>query len=299
MDVSIVIVNYNVKEYIISCIESIYKHSNSNITFEIVVVDNNSIDDSLSALKKFVPKVNIIKNDYNAGYSIAANQGVKSCKGKYVFLLNPDSLLIEDSLSKLANIAKKQDNIGVIGPKLIYENGLPQQSYWRSPSFLNTVSSLVYLDFFNFKKNYKYIQIDKINKVDTVSGCALFIKKEVFERLDGFDENLFWMEDIDFCIRLRQAGYFTYFFNETEIIHFKGKSSKSNYKTAISNQLISKVKFFKKHHSRSKALAILFLIMFTSFIKSITFAFLSPFSAKYKSKMFAYIFTMRSLFGAR
>ncbi len=296
MDVSIVIVNYNVKEYIISCIESIYKHSNSNIAFEIVVVDNNSFDDSLSALRRFFPKINIIKNNYNAGYSVAANQGVKSSKGEYIFLLNPDTLLVEDSLSKLVAIAKKQDNMGVIGPKLIYRNGEPQQSFWRRPSLLNTISSLIHLDFFNFIKNYKYKQIKEIGRVETVSGCAFFLKKEVFERLGGLDENLFWMEDIDFCMRLRQSGYFTYFFHETEIIHFKGKSSQTDYKTAISNQLISKVKFFKKHHSKSKAVIILLLIIFISLIKSIMLVFISPFSSKYKRKMFAYIFTLRSLF---
>ena len=293
MDVSIVIVNYNVREYIISCIESIYKHSNSNISFEIVVVDNDSNDDSLIALKKVNPKIKIIENNFNFGFSVAVNQGVKICKGEYIFLLNPDTLFIDDVLSKLIKLTNKLPNFGVIGPKLVSKKGEYQQSFWREPTLISTLLSIAHLDSFNFKKNYTNVKFDNIIQVDTVSGGGMFLKKEVFNHVNGLDENLFWMEDIDLCIRLKRRGYLTYYFTETEIVHFIGKSAKTNYKTSISNQLLSKIKFFNKHHSRWSAKIIFFSILFILLIKMPLFLFFSLFHSTYRKKFVAYLYTLR------
>ena len=120
MNISIVIVSYNVKEYIISCIESIYKHSKARLSFEIIVVDNNSEDGSQLELKKRFSKILLIENDYNAGFSVAVNQGVKKCKGKYIFLLNPDTLFLEDTLHKLFQKNEKNEKIGAIGPESLF-----------------------------------------------------------------------------------------------------------------------------------------------------------------------------------
>ena len=114
MDISIVIVSYNVKEYIISCIHSIYKHSQSNYNFEIVVVDNNSKDGSAERIKKEFPKVTLIENNHNAGFSRAVNQGSSISQGKFLLILNPDTLFVDDCLSKILVEAKIQKKIGAI-----------------------------------------------------------------------------------------------------------------------------------------------------------------------------------------
>ncbi len=296
MDISIVIVSYNIKEYIISCIESIYKHSKSNYNFEIVIVDNNSKDGTINSLINDFPKISLIKNKYNAGFSVAANQGVKICQGEYILILNPDTLFVEDTLGKLINVAKNQKKLGAIGPALINHNGVFQQSVWRNPSIINTLLSIFHLDLLNYKKNYKDKKFINISSVETISGAALFLKREIFNKLNGFNEKLFWMEDIDFCFRINHMGYKTYYLPSAKIIHYSGKSAEKNYKVAISNQLLSKVKFFRIHHSKLSASIILFSILFLSLIKSILIFFISPFSKLYRKKMIAYLYTIRSAF---
>ena len=152
--VSIIIVNYKVKEFIIPCIESIYENQPKNYLFEIIIVDNNSRDGSIEIINKKFPYVITIENKKNVGFSPAVNQGAKKAKGKFLFLLNPDTLLIEDSLSKLISFAKKQNNLGVIGPCLVNKSGEIQQSFWRKPTLFNTILSLYHLDHLNNKKNY-------------------------------------------------------------------------------------------------------------------------------------------------
>tara|TARA_Y100000741_G_scaffold362045_1_gene347096 strand:- start:3621 stop:4517 length:897 start_codon:yes stop_codon:yes gene_type:complete len=293
MDISIVIVNYNVKEYIISCIQSIYKHSKSSINFEIIVVDNNSRDDSVSKLKKEFPKINLIENDFNYGFSLAANQGAKICTGEFLLILNPDTLFVEDSLNKLYEYAKNKNKLGAIGPAIISEDGSFQQSFWRDPSIINTFFSITHLDYFNFKKNYKNRKISNPTKVDTISGGVFFLKRKVFRKLGGFNGDLFWMEDIDFCVRLRRLGYSVNYFPLTKIIHFIGKSVETNYQVAITNQLISKIKYFKIHHSRLSSGIISFLILFVCLVKLSILTILIPFSSLYRKKFVAYLYTFR------
>ncbi len=295
MDISIVIVSYNVKEYIISCIDSIYKHSKSNYSFEIVIVDNNSKDDTLDSLNKNFPKISLIKNKYNAGFSPAVNQGVKKSRGKYILILNPDTLFVEDLLEKLIDKAKNQKALGAMGPAIVNDEGIVQQSYWRYPSVFNTVLSIFHLDLLNYKKNYKDKKFDKFSNVESISGAALLIPRVLFNKLKGFNENLFWMEDIDLCYRLNQMNYKIYYLHSTKLVHFSGKSAATNYKVAISNQLISKIKFFKIHHSRHSYLLILISVLFISVVKSIIMLFIAPFSTKYRKKVTAYLFTIRSI----
>ncbi len=298
MDISIVIVSYNVKEYIISCIQSIYKHSKSNYSFEIVIVDNNSHDGTTDSLIKYFPKISLIENKHNAGFSSAVNQGVKICQGKYIFILNPDTLFVEDALGKLINETKNQKELGVIGPALVNKSGALQQSYWRNPSIINTLLSIFHLDILNYKKNYKDKKFKIISNVETISGAALFLPREIFKKLNGFNEKLFWMEDVDLCFRLNQMGYKAYYFPSAKIIHYSGKSAETNYKIAISNQLLSKIKFFKIHHSKLSANIILFSVLFISLVKSALMLFISPFSLLYRKKMVAYLYTIRSVFNS-
>lgn len=294
-DISIIIVNYNVKEYIISCIESIYKHSKSEITFEIIVIDNNSSDGSANSINKEFPKINLIENKTNTGFTKAVNQAAKKSIGKYLFILNPDTLFTEDSLIKFVEAIKNQKQVGALGPRLISNDKLLQKSYWKNPSLPNTLLSLLHLDFLNFKKNYNNLRFDKITQVDTISGCAFFLKKEIFFKMNGFNEDLFWMEDIDLCKRLNKKGLRNYYLPTTTIIHYKGKSAETNFKISISNQLISKIKYFKIHHSKLSAYLLYIFIIFLSLIKLILLCLTAPFSGLSRKKFSAYLFSIRSL----
>ncbi len=295
MDISVVIVNYNVKEYIISCIQSIYKHSKSNLSFEIIVIDNNSQDGSCEKLKKEFPQISLIRNNTNAGFSVGVNQGVKVSKGKYIFILNPDTLFVEDCLSKLIKVADNYEKLGAIGPSLITETGSIQQSFWKKPSIINTILSISHLDFLNFHKNYGFKKFNSTKRVDSISGGAFLVLKKVYNKLKGFNENLFWMEDIDFCIRAKKMGFEILYSPLTKIIHLSGKSAEKNIRVVILNQLISKIKFFKYHHPKIEYFIILISILMISLIKSLIILLISPFSKLYRKKLIAYLYTVRSI----
>ena len=294
MNLSIIIVIYNVEEYIISCIQSIYKHSRSNYKFEIIVIDNNSSDDSVKKIKEQYPNVNLIENRENCGYSIAANQGGLASKGEYLLFLNPDTFFIEDSLSILIEKAKNIKEVFILGPALASIKGSIHQSYWGETSLINTIFSIYHLDFLNITKNYTFKKISEI-EVNSISGGAFFLAKKTFEDFQGFDENLFWMEDIDFCKRVKDKGHKVLYSQITKIIHYVGKSSLTNYKISVSNQLISKIKFFKKHYSSLSKNIITINILIISTVKVVLFVVLSPFSAIYRKKLFAYFYTINKI----
>ncbi len=295
MDISIVIVNYKVKEYIVTLINSIYKYSKSNIDFEIIIVDNNSNDGSVEYIKNKFDKIILIENQVNFGFSYGVNQGASIARGEFMLILNPDTLFVEDTLKSLIDISLKFKIFGAIGPKITFENGATQKSFWRFPTLLNTVLSLLRLDFLNLKKNYFKNKFKNITSVDSISGAAFFVPRELFISVDGFDENLFWMEDIDYCYRVKEKGYKVFFYPKTRIIHLKGKSSEKNFKVSISNQLISKIKYFNIHHKRLSALIIFYFVIIISIFKSMLLIPLIPFSRIYKKKFFAYLFTIRKI----
>tara|TARA_B100001750_G_C15521432_1_gene611899 strand:+ start:5029 stop:5934 length:906 start_codon:yes stop_codon:yes gene_type:complete len=294
IDISVIIVNYNVKEYIISCIESIYKNAPPKNSFEIIVVDNNSIDNSVKSIRINFPDILIIENEQNYGFSNGVNQAAKKAIGNFLFILNPDTLFVEDSLSKLISFTKKKNSIGAVGPSIVTKSGRTQQSFWRKPTLLNTILSIYHFDYLNYKKNYKYHDL-KIMNVDSVSGGALLISSKIFKSLNGFNTNLFWMEDIDLCYRAQKIGYINYFFPETKIVHFQGKSAEKNLVYATSNQLISKIKFFKIHNSIIEVYILKAAMLVLSIVKIVLLSFLSPFKSKNRKKIAGYALVIHSI----
>ena len=294
IDISVIIINYNVEEYIISCIESIYKNAPPKKSFEIIVVDNKSIDNSIENIRSNFPDILIIENNQNYGFSTGVNQAAKKAKGNFLFILNPDTLFVEDSLSKLISFTKKKDSLGAIGPSLVTESGISQQSFWRRPTLLNTILSIYHLDNLNFKKNYKYHNL-KIMIVDSVSGGAFLISSKLFKSLNGFNTNLYWMEDIDLCYRAQKNGYINYFFPETNIVHFQGKSAEKNLVYSTSNQLISKIKFFKIHNSLIEVYLLKAAMLVLSILKIVLLSFLSPFKSKNRKKIAGYALVIYSI----
>ena len=295
IDISIIIVNYNVREYIINCIQSIQYFTTKDLTFEIIVVDNASKDGSPEYFENNLPEIKLIKNSENIGFSKAINQGIDVAQGEYLFLLNPDTKLLEDSINILHSFISKQPQIGAIGPKLIGVNGHPQKSFWRLPTLLSTFLSIYHLEAFNIKKNYGHANIDKPLSVDTISGGAFFIRRNLFNSLNGFNENLFWMEDIDCCNRIKQQGFEIVYLPETSIMHFSSKSAEKNWTIAISNQLISKIKYFRLYHRPFEVFILKNVIYFLVVLKCVYFFVLSPFSQVYQKKLKAYFMTLKMM----
>ena len=294
-DVSIIIINYKVKEYIIPCIESIYKHTSKSLRYEILVIDNNSNDGSIDAIKSQFSEVKIYENTENIGFSKAVNQGAETAIGKYIFILNPDTKLIEDSISILFTFLEKNETVAVVGPAIVTESGIKQQSYWKEPTLINTILSIYHLDFLNYKKNYRNEIGDKTLLVDSISGGAFFVQKDVFQNLNGYHPNLFWMEDIDFCTKVRKLDNKIIYYPETKIIHYGGKSAEKNLHIAISNQLLSKIKYFKLHHSGIETIILTVAILFIALIKSILFLIVFPLGSNYRKKMIGYLSVIKGI----
>lgn len=291
MELSIVIVNYNVCRLVKDCIESIYKFLDC-VSFEIIVVDNNSSDGSAEEIRSNYPEVKIIQNSHNVGFSEATNQGIMGSRGNYILLLNPDTYLMDNSICSLYSFVKENIEI-VAAPRLLNPDNSLQYSTWRDKDL-----GIMFQETFRiFRSTYHQVEFKSPQKVDNVSGAAMLFPRTIIEKVGLFDGNLFWMEDFDFCYRARKAGEPVYYFPDASIVHIGGQSSGTNRNIAYANSLISKVKFYKKHHPGFKAFLVSVLTLF-HVIAYLCFLFLlAPFSSMYREKITSYLYTFKKLIG--
>jgi GT2 family glycosyltransferase len=297
MDVSIIIVNYNVKDLLFKCLSSVKKYFPSNYSYEIIIVDNNSNDGSVDGLKKMFPEVTMIENKLNIGFSAANNQGIGVAKGNLIFLLNPDTELIDSSLIHLLQFISENTTGIIAGPKLINSDSTFQNSCYKFPQVSQIILEAFYLHLIFNNRTYPQNDLKQKRQVDALSGAVLIFKKELIAKTGMLDENLFWMEDIDLCFRNVKNGGINMYFPQTVIGHYGGGSSRKNYIISISNQVISKVKYFKKNSGRPELfIAVAFSYMHV-FTRITMFGFFSVFSKKCFRKFNAYTFTMKKLTG--
>lgn len=233
MDLSIIIVNYNVKEFLQNLIHSIEKASH-NLSTEIIIVDNASDDGSIEFIQEKFPDIKLIINKTNLGFSKANNLGLKEAKGDFILLINPDTIVSEDTFDVLINFLKENDDVGMVGCKILNPDGTLQLACRRSfpgpwVSFCKVVglSTLFPKSKLFAKYNLTYLDENKTYEVDAISGSFMMIKREVYEKIGGLDESFFmYGEDLDWCYRTQKAGYKVYYVHSTQIIHYKGESTK-------------------------------------------------------------------------
>jgi O-antigen biosynthesis protein len=260
-DISVIIVNYNVKELLEQCIISILTAS-KNLKVEIIVVDNNSFDGSVELLKtKFEgnPAVKIIASPINLGFAKANNLGAKESKGEYLLILNPDTILQEDTLEKSLSFYKANTNTGALTCKLILPNGKLDLACRRSfptPSvavYRILGLSRIFPKSKTFGKyNLTYLDENQTYEVDAIVGAFMLIKKDIYDKVRGFDEDYFmYGEDLDLCYRIKKAGYKIYYYPETSIIHYKGESTKKSSISYVNNFYGAMQIFVKKNLNTS------------------------------------------------
>tara|TARA_B110001450_G_scaffold115100_1_gene108802 strand:+ start:6403 stop:7392 length:990 start_codon:yes stop_codon:yes gene_type:complete len=223
VELSIVIVNYNVRYFLELCLNSV-EGATSLIKAEVIVVDNNSTDGSCEMVKKSFPNTLLIENNDNVGFSKANNQGVAIASGKYICILNPDTVVAEDTFLKLLKFSNSINNIGIVSCKLIDGSGsfLPE-SKRNIPTRRVAIKKLIGLS-----KEYYVSELknEYIGKVPVFVGAFMLLKKNVYECVRGFDERYFmYGEDIDLSYSVLNAGYDNYYYGKTTIIHFKGEST--------------------------------------------------------------------------
>ncbi len=268
MDISIIIVNFNSANYTINCIESIYKYT-KKVTFEIIVVDNNSSSEDIKALNTFLENkpISFLKSKINLGFGGGNHFGYQFAKGNHYAFINNDAELTENTLLKLLNYSYSDKNAGVMG--LHQVNKENERFKYSFRQFIDLKYHL-----FNQKKPIKYYS-KKTNsdltspfEVDLVSGAFMFFKKEAYEVSGGFDPNIFlFYEEMDICLRLKKKGYQTIFYPESTFIHYMGKSS-SNVK--IKNEFtISYLYVIQKNYSYMYYYILRIILLFKYGFKSI------------------------------
>lgn len=260
VQLSIIIVNYNVKYFLEQALHSI-QPALRNITYEVFVVDNCSSDGSVEMVAAKFPWVKLIANTVNYGFGFANNQAIKLANGNYVLLQNPDTIVAEDTYEKILDFMDAHPEAGGLGVKMIDGSGtfLPE-SKRGLPSPRVAFYKIFGLSFFFPKSrifgkyHLGFLDTNQTNEVDVLSGAFMLMRKEVLEKTGAFDEKFFmYGEDIDLSYRITKAGYKNYYFPGTTIIHYKGESTKKgslNYVFVFYNAMII---FARKHFTGQKA----------------------------------------------
>jgi hypothetical protein len=233
LDLSIIIVNYNVKEFLQNLLHSISK-ATTNISSEVIIIDNASDDGSIELLQEKFPWVNLIINKENIGFSKANNIGLKLAKGKFLLLLNPDTIVQEDTFEKMISFFDAHIEAGLAGCKILNPDGTLQlacrRSFpgpWTSFCKVSGLSNLFPKSKLFARYNLTYLDENQTYEVDAISGSFMMIRKEVYDKIGGLDEIFFmYGEDLDWCYRVQKSGYKVYYYHGTQIIHYKGESTK-------------------------------------------------------------------------
>jgi len=256
IDVSVCIVSWNVWEDLRGCLASLFD-GNNQVSFEVIMVDNGSTDATVASLSGEFPQVELIANQDNRGFAAACNQAIAASRGRYCFLLNPDTVVPESGLDELLRFADEHPQAGVIGPKLVYPDGSLQYSCRRFP----TVSAAIFRGTFleplipGVKSVRYYLMNDwdhgEVRQVDWVSGAAMLIRRELIDDIGLLDEGFFWgSEDVDFCLRAHRAGWEVVYTPRPEIIHAVGRSAQQAELSTLVHTHQSMYRLYSKHWSR-------------------------------------------------
>lgn len=265
--VSVIILTYNTRELTLKCLKALF---NSTYTdFEVIVVDNASTDNTSKEIKNLFPKVKLISNTKNLGFAKGNNQAMETAKGDWILLLNSDAFVFEDTLTKLMTEIEKNPTVSVFGCKLLNRDGTIQQSWGYFPTLRRVIQMMLFIDNLPFLRE----KIDSIHvrserrhsftqEVDWVTGAFVILKKEVFSKVGGIDENYFmYGEEMEWMFRIKKEGFKIAFLHKPECVHLLGASSNSRMK-AVVGEMKGWIYWFNKHNMKSqvKILALVVLI---------------------------------------
>lgn len=291
IDLSIIIVNFNTKEYIKNCLNPIFEGLNS-VNVEIIVVDNNSADGSVEMLKNDFPMVKLIANDKNVGFGQANNQGVRISKGRYILLLNSDTKILPKSIDILYNFMETHSEVGIAAPKLLNDDLSLQRSCRDFPGLWRDINKA--LGFFKYLPNHSLfgrIHIkgwdhDKIQQVDQPQGACLIVRRDVLEGEDIFDKQFYmYYEEVDLCYRAKKKNWRIYFIPEAKVIHYSGKSFSKNMPRMIFHIYKSKFLFYKKHFNIIKQSLLYLLILFEMVYRITVYGFIGIVKAQLREEV--------------
>ncbi len=274
--ISVVIVNYNVKDYLAQALLSL-KRALKDIRYEIIVVDNASVDDSVPYLRQHFPEVKIIENEENVGFARANNQALKQVRGDYIVLINPDTVVQEDTFTRLLDFFEQTPDASAATCKIINPDGTfsvdcrhsiptPTIAFWK----VTGLSKLFPKSKIFGRYNLTFLDPDQTYTVPAISGSFMMIKKEVLDQVGYFDEQFFmYCEDIDLCHRINRHGFKIYYVPTTQIIHYKGESTKKDKLDYVITFNRSLYQFFQKYYAPGSVFLFRWLVAVGIFLRGI------------------------------
>ena len=255
-DISIIIVSWNAKRFLLECLKSIMADQTS-IKYEIIVVDNGSSDGSAEEVLEHFPEVTLIQNNFNIGFAKANNIGIRQSQGRYACLVNSDIKILEGCFDRLVEYMDLHPSAGIAGPKLLWPDMTLQDSCRKFPSIWNNLCSYFWLNrVFPRSKLFSgehmiYSPHDKICKVDYLVGAFLMVRKEAVDQVGLMDEQFFiYSEEVDWCKRFWKAGWEIIFLPDARVIHYGGGSSSNQPGRFSLEQQRAKLQYWRKHHGR-------------------------------------------------
>jgi N-acetylglucosaminyl-diphospho-decaprenol L-rhamnosyltransferase len=251
VSLSIIFVNYNGSNLLFECLDSIKKLTIS-FAYEVIIVDNNSTDNSIQIIENNFPSAILICNQVNLGFGSANNLATRSSKGRYLLFINTDTVLIENTPKILLDYLKQNEDVGVVSPRITFRDGSYQLSCGKLPNLATEL-----LDKIRYRLDQKWHHIfgqlyDKqhstVQEMGWLTGACLMIRRDVFEQLGGFDESFFmYFEDKDICKRVHEAGWKVVYYPQTSLIHLLGGSSSSVQKSVNTYYRDSQLYYYQKH----------------------------------------------------
>ncbi len=291
VQLSVIIVNYNVKYFLEQVLLSVRKAS-ENMVVEVIVVDNNSVDGSVQMVADKFPEVILIANKENTGFSVANNQGIKIAKGKYVLLLNPDTVVEEDTFEQSVAFMEAHPDAGALGVKMYDGKGtfLPESKRGLPTPMVAFYKIFGFGALFPKSKTFNYYYLghldnEQVHEIDVLAGAFMLMRKQMLDEEVGYLDETFFMygEDIDLSYRIIKAGYKNYYYPHTRIIHYKGESTKKGSLNYVKVFYQAMIIFARKHFSAEKAQFYTFCIhiaiylrAFLSLISGITKQIMAP-----------------------
>lgn len=274
VDLSVVILSWNDKPHLETCLESLIRDS-GGVNLEIIVVDNASTDGSAELVREKYPSIKLIQNQTNVGFARGNNVGIQASSGRYLCLLNSDIKLLDGCLRSVLSFMEENSDIGIAGPKIINADGTHQSSCRSFPTIWNNFCSAVglataFTELRGFSGEHMfYFHGDRIVDVDVLVGCFWFVRREALNLFGLLDEEFFmYAEDVDWCRRCWQAGWRVVFFPEAQAIHYRGGSSvKQDPVWVALTQQQSILHYWQKHHGLVGRLGISCLIFLHKLVR--------------------------------
>ncbi len=260
-ELSIVILNYNVRDLLLRCLKSVLRDSNSK-KWQVIVVDNASKDDSASSVKEEFPNIELIENKDNLGFAAGNNVAVPNLKASVVLFLNPDTEIIGNAISDSLVYLNSNPDIGALTCRVELPDGRLDYSChrgfptpWNSFSYFSGLSKLFPRSSFFSKYTATHLDLNKIHEIDCLTGAFLMVRKIAGDQIKWWDKDYFWNgEDIEFCFKLKEKGWKIYFYPEVKIIHYKGSSAKQDRESRLltTKHGISAMRiFYLKHYYKN------------------------------------------------